>query len=136
MPKPRKDYDGAVKMYNSGLSIQDCADYYGITRQAMWAILKRRQVAMRPQSRSGSNNHFHRGGARQDSRASNLTMKAISKGTLIPEPCEICGVTERCKDGRNKIHAHHDDYSKPLEVRWLCKSHHHEWHKNNTARTA
>ena len=36
------------------------------------------------------------------------------------KPCEICGA---------KAEAHHDDYDKPLEVRWLCFSHHREWHK-------
>ena len=35
-------------------------------------------------------------------------------------PCEICGA---------KAEAHHDDYEKPLEVRWLCFKHHREWHK-------
>jgi|SRR5208282_525360 len=31
--------------------------------------------------------------------------------------CEVCG-------GRDKVEAHHDDYTKPLEVRHLCKKHH------------
>jgi hypothetical protein len=36
--------------------------------------------------------------------------------------CEICG---------KKAEAHHDDYGKPLEVRWLCFKHHREWHKSH-----
>ncbi len=36
---------------------------------------------------------------------------------LEPQPCEVCGSTVR-------VVAHHDDYSKPLEIRWLCRSHH------------
>ena len=47
------------------------------------------------------------------------------RGDLVPKPCEVCGTTEG-------IHAHHDDYTQPLEVRWLCKPHHDEWHKTNT----
>jgi hypothetical protein len=45
-----------------------------------------------------------------------LTMK-ISK-----KPCEICGCEE-------KIQAHHEDYSKPLDVIWLCPKHHAWIHK-------
>jgi len=43
---------------------------------------------------------------------------AIKKGVLIRRPCEVCGAT--------KTHAHHDDYRKPLDVRWLCFRHHRE----------
>jgi hypothetical protein len=41
---------------------------------------------------------------------------ALKNGILIRKPCEICG--------SKKVHGHHDDYSKPLEVRWLCPKHH------------
>jgi hypothetical protein len=47
--------------------------------------------------------------------------KAIKKGTLVKQPCEICGTAE-------KVQAHHDDYSKRLDVRWLCPKHHKEHH--------
>ena len=43
--------------------------------------------------------------------------RAILKGELIPQACEICSNLE-------SIEAHHWDYSKPLEVQWLCKEHH------------
>lgn len=49
---------------------------------------------------------------------------AIRSGKLKPQPCEVCG--------NGVTQAHHDDYSKPLDVRWLCTTHHAEWHKHNT----
>lgn len=56
------------------------------------------------------------------------TGNAIRDGRLVRQPCEVCG---------NIVsQAHHDDYSKPLDVRWLCTTHHAEWHKNNKARCA
>jgi ribosomal protein S27AE len=45
-----------------------------------------------------------------------VVYQAIRRGELVRQPCEVCGAT--------KVHAHHDDYSKPLDVRWLCSRHH------------
>lgn len=55
------------------------------------------------------------------------TSNAIRDKKLTRMPCEVCGDT--------KVEAHHDDYSRPLDVRWLCKKHHMEHHvKLNSAR--
>lgn len=57
-------------------------------------------------------------------QAHDSVSNAMRDGRIKKQPCEICG---------SVAHAHHDDYSKPLEVRWLCIKHHVEWHKSNKA---
>lgn len=53
-----------------------------------------------------------------DRRAAHVILNnAIKAGTITRGPCEVCGSTKR-------IHGHHDDYSKPLVVRWLCPKDH------------
>ncbi len=131
MVRKLKDYDGAVQMYESGFSIQEVADYYEVTRQGMWKILKVRNVVMRPQLKYGEDNHFYRGGSVASDNAQNVAEKAVERGTLVRKPCEICGAQGSFSDGRNEVQAHHNDYNKPLEVRWLCQKHHHEWHLTN-----
>lgn len=46
----------------------------------------------------------------------------IRRGKIKKQPCEVCG---------EPAQMHHDDYSKPLEVRWFCRKHHLELHKTN-----
>lgn len=45
---------------------------------------------------------------------------ALRAGKIERNPCEVCG--------EMKVHAHHDDYSKPLDIKWLCVKHHNERH--------
>ncbi|BFH15900.1 hypothetical protein J6TS7_23550 [Paenibacillus dendritiformis] len=54
-------------------------------------------------------------------RARSSVYRAISSGKLYrPSKCEWCGT--ECKP-----EAAHYDYSKPLEVKWLCKPCHAKW---------
>lgn len=48
---------------------------------------------------------------------------AVRNGSLVKQPCKECGAL--------KVEAHHPDYSKPLDVIWLCKKHHMEYDKKN-----
>lgn len=52
--------------------------------------------------------------------ARSAVSNAIRDGRLIPQPCRVCG---------KKAEAHHPDYSKPLEIDWLCLQHHKDEHR-------
>lgn len=52
--------------------------------------------------------------------------QALNSGRLKKLPCEVCG--------NPKTHAHHEDYTKPLVVKWLCPLHHWAEHKALAAR--
>lgn len=53
--------------------------------------------------------------------AHSMVAAALESGTLKKQPCEACGAS--------RASAHHDDYSKPLDVRWLCAKHHADHHR-------
>ncbi len=53
-------------------------------------------------------------------KAHHLVNNSLRDGKIIKKACEVCG--------DNKSQAHHEDYSKPLEVIWLCSTHHNELH--------
>lgn len=51
--------------------------------------------------------------------------RAVISGKLIKKNCSICG--------NEKSEAHHEDYSKPLDVIWYCDFHHKARHKEINA---
>lgn len=56
----------------------------------------------------------------EKARAHDKVRRALEAGTLVRQPCEMCGA--------EKAHAHHDDYERPLDVRWLCRRCHNGLH--------
>jgi len=77
-----------------------------------WKPTKERRLAIvrRYHERNAHKNH-----ARQAVRF------ALKTGKLVRQPCEVCGLADS--------QAHHPDYSRKLEVRWLCRKHHWELHR-------
>lgn len=61
------------------------------------------------------------------SKARRLLNNAIQSGRIKRQSCEICG--------EQRTHAHHDNYRKPYDVRWLCIRHHAEHHAHRIAVT-
>lgn len=55
--------------------------------------------------------------------AKNRVYDALKKGDMKKGVCAVCG--------SNEVQAHHDNYNKPLDIRWLCSHHHREWHTKN-----
>lgn len=53
-------------------------------------------------------------------RAHNLVSSAIRRGKLERQNCRKCG---------KRAEAHHEDYSRPLDVIWLCRQCHKELHQ-------
>lgn len=53
-------------------------------------------------------------------KAKNAVNNAIKAGKLQKQSCLHCG---------GKAHAHHTDYTRPLDVMWLCPKHHKTWHR-------
>jgi len=56
-------------------------------------------------------------------KAHQIAQNALRNGKLKKKPCEICG--------KKKAEKHHEDYSNPLDVKWFCRKHHIEYHKQN-----
>lgn len=54
-------------------------------------------------------------------KAKEMLNDRVNRGKIKRDPCVECG--------NPKTEGHHEDYSKPLEVIWLCTKHHMERHR-------
>lgn len=79
------------------------------------AYVERNRDKRNAQSRASSERHPEKKAARKE------LDKAVRRGEIKRLPCGDCGAT--------KAHAHHEDYSKPLDVMWLCTVCHGKRHR-------
>lgn len=98
--------------YRSGKMPREYHRAYEATRNADPAVRAKRAEQMRAYAKAH--------GTREHHKARRAVRHEIEMGRLTRQPCEVCGAP--------KADAHHDDYGKPLEVRWLCRPHHVEHH--------
>lgn len=56
-----------------------------------------------------------------DKSAHRKVYLALKKGILKKQPCVYCK--------KKRVDAHHDDYSKPLKVIWVCRKCHSKLHR-------
>jgi len=74
-----------------------------------------RKVMVAEYQRRGRSRNPHKAVARR------LVHDAVKSGRLTKSPCVFCGNV--------KVQAHHHDYSKPLDVVWVCfKCHREKFH--------
>jgi hypothetical protein len=85
------------------------------------AVIAEYRERVKPLERARAREHMLN--YRQGYRARNKLRYEIRKGRIVrPTECEQCG-------GTGRIEGAHHDYSKPLDVRWLCQSCHRAWDK-------
>lgn len=66
----------------------------------------------------------------EKARARKAVKDAVRRGQLIkPSACEVCGKLLP----KHQLQGHHDDYTKPLSVIWLCASCHGVEHMSESA---
>ncbi len=57
-------------------------------------------------------------------RCRNITQGAIRRGKIIVGDCDNC----KASSNETMIHAHHEDYTQPMMIIWLCASCHSRKH--------
>lgn len=60
---------------------------------------------------------------KEKTRVRKLLRRAVKLGKIKRLPCTVCGDI--------KSQGHHEDYTKPYDVIWLCSKHHAELHKGS-----
>ena len=100
-------------------------NYYASNREHILNQIKNRrstgQMATYERERYANDAEFNK-----RKKARNAILIRLKRGTLERGCCEVCGEAN--------AEAHHVDYNRPLDVRWLCTTHHLAVHKQEAQR--
>ena len=129
--------DEIYKMRLQGTPIKKIAEAMGCSKVTVFTALKAKPRIKLPkkvrcrkyntQAERDREKARHRSSAERRARAPEKYRaraefsNAIRSGKVIRQPCSVCGDSES--------EGHHPDYSKPLDVIWLCIPHHNEEHR-------
>lgn len=114
-----------------GRYCRSCASAYVSARWAALPVEERRARTRRRHEREGDRGRLQRLKIRAAYRrrnkkklsASEKVAWAIKSGRLTRQPCEVCQ--------EPNVVAHHDDYDKPLDIKWFCRFHHSQHHREH-----
>ena len=116
----QEQVEDSIYLHRAGFSIREVAVCFDVSTGTMLRALSKRNESKT--TRVARNTRC-------------IVSMAISKGTLIPtNTCEVCKRVYEPVAGVRQIIGHHDDYNKPLDVRWLCNGCHRFWHVSNVAK--
>lgn len=90
---------------------------YRSNRDHYVSYYKARQQTPARKAFNQASNRRRRAAAPEKYKARGAVARAIRNGTLVRQPCARCGAT-------SDVQAHHHDYSKPLDIEWLCRTCH------------
>lgn len=103
-------------------------DWYRLNQENVIARVKRYRVRNIERVREYDRKRGYRN-PQEQTAAHNAVRHALEKGELRRTPCELCGREPGLIRGREILEAHHEDYSRPLSVRWLCRDCHRAQHR-------
>lgn len=87
---------------------------------------RRRQRAKEARQKTAAKTRRERKLYPEKYQARTAVSNALQEGRLTkPDTCEDCGEPTKSRD----LHGHHEDYSKPLDVEWLCATCHGKRHR-------
>ena len=112
--------DGLTSSCDSCLKIRDRARYinersYRLERHKIYMLSEKGKQSHKESVEKWQANN-------KEKRAAHILLgSAIKQKKITKAPCAKCGEL--------KVEAHHEDYSRPLDVTWLCQPHHKARHK-------
>lgn len=120
-PPCRRDYDRAWRAARKAAGKPASgSDTWDEDKRAAWKLTYYGRKDVRARKAEQMRGYAKAAETQEHHRARRAVRTAIEAGRLERQPCEVCGI--------GPAHAHHDDYRKPLDVRWLCPTHHREHH--------